>query len=37
MVMEAVSCIGEGGRYDLVDVDVEESNGDKVRVLIRVW
>ncbi|HPQ45727.1 MAG TPA: hypothetical protein PLP30_00025 [Clostridia bacterium] len=37
LVVEAVSCIGAGERYDLVDVDVEEENGDKVRVLIRVW
>jgi hypothetical protein len=36
MIMEAISCIGEGGRYDLVDVDVEESTGEKVRVLIKV-
>ena len=37
MVMEAISCLGEGERYDLVDVDVEESSGEKVRILIRVW
>ncbi|MBN1624801.1 MAG: hypothetical protein JXN10_07100 [Clostridia bacterium] len=36
MIMEAISCIGEGGSYDLVDVDVEESSGEKVRVLIKV-
>ena len=36
MVMEAVSCIGEGGRYDLVDIDVAESSGEKVRILIKV-
>jgi len=37
MIMEALTSLGEGGRYDLVDIDAGEKNGDNVRILIRIW
>lgn len=36
MIIEALSFIGEGGRYDLVDIDVRESTGEQVRIKIKV-
>jgi hypothetical protein len=32
----AIDSLGDGGRYDLVDIDVEDDDGDKVRILIKV-
>jgi len=36
MVIIAIDSLGEGGQYDLVDIDVEGDDGDKVRIVIKV-
>ena len=32
----AIDSLGEGGQYDLVDINVEGDDGDKVRIVIKV-
>jgi hypothetical protein len=32
----AIDSLGDGGRYDLVDIDVEDDDGDKVSIVIKV-
>lgn len=35
-ILVALDGIGEGGQYDLVDIDVDDGEGSKVRIAIKV-
>ena len=36
MILVALDSLGEGGRYDLVDIDAEGDDGERVRIAIKV-
>ena len=35
-ILVALDSIGEGGQYDLVDIDVDGGDGDRVKIVIKV-
>ncbi len=35
-VIVAFDSLGEGGKYDLVDIDADGGDGDRVRIVIKV-